>query len=82
MRLATPGQSAVPVRFRASVRDSLYRDSIVTLLHAPPDQVMVIPAKNNTARNTALSGKIRLDEINAGFDKLSAGLAVRQVIEF
>jgi alcohol dehydrogenase len=29
-----------------------------------------------------LSGSIGLDEINAGFDRLSAGLAVRQVIAF
>lgn len=29
-----------------------------------------------------LTGTLRLDDINAGFDRLGAGLAVRQVIEF
>ncbi len=29
-----------------------------------------------------MSGKLKLDEINEGFDRLHEGRAVRQVIEF
>jgi alcohol dehydrogenase len=29
-----------------------------------------------------MSGKLKLDDINAGFDRLHEGRAVRQVIEF
>jgi alcohol dehydrogenase len=32
--------------------------------------------------NLLLSGKLKLDQINEGFDRLHAGQAVRQVIEF